>query len=262
MREKHRQLHGIIKPIDDVFWKQYYPPLDWRCRCDVVATAADPKGEVPKDMPTPNFVGNVALDQEIFTQKGNFFKLLNSDENAKRNMELMKLNAPYELAYKAKNGNKVMVNIFKDPVDYDKNLDVAIILTEEVKINVFIRPHIDVIRPKGSNIPSNAEYLINGKLSDLKWNFKENNYNGIKSAIDSAKNQGCKSIVFDFTHSFKNLDITKVNQALRGKITETRGKWVEDVYLIYETKAIKVTREEILQDKLLEKLENLKADSK
>lgn len=174
----------------------------------------------------------------------------------------MKLNAPYELAYKAKNGKKVMVNIFKDPVDYDKNLDLAIILTEEVKINVFIRPHIDIIRPKGSNIPSNAEYLINGKLSDLKWNFKENNYNGIKSAIDSAKNQGCKSIVFDFTHSFKNLDITKVNQALRGKITETRGKWVEDVYLIYETKAIKVTREEILQDKLLEKLENLKADSK
>lgn len=213
-------------------------------------------------MPTPNFVGNVALDQEIFTQKGNFFKLLNSDENAKLNMELMKLNAPYELAYKAKNGKKVMVNIFKDPVDYDKNLDLAIILTEEVKINVFNRPHIDIIRPKGSNIPSNAEYLINGKLSDLKWNFKENNYNGIKSAIDSAKNQGCKSIVFDFTHSFKNLDITKVNQALRGKITETRGKWVEDVYLIYETKAIKVTREEILQDKLLEKLENLKADSK
>lgn len=121
----------------------------------------------------------------------------------------MKLNAPYELAYKAKNGKKVMVNIFKDPVDYDKNLDLAIILTEEVKINVFIRPHIDIIRPKGSNIPSNAEYLINGKLSDIKWNFKENNYNGIKSAIDSAKNQGCKSIVFDFTHSFKNLDILK-----------------------------------------------------
>lgn len=85
-------------------WATYFPPLDWRCRCDAVPTAAGPKGEVPDDMPEPNFKGNVALDGEIFTKKGNFFKLLNSNENAKRNMELMKLNAPYVLAYKGKNG--------------------------------------------------------------------------------------------------------------------------------------------------------------
>lgn len=212
-------------------------------------------------MPTPNFVGNVALDQEIFTQKGNFFKLLNSDENAKLNMELMKLNAPYELAYKAKNGKKVMVNIFKDPVDYDKNLDLTIILTEEVKINVFIRPHIDIIRPKGSNIPSNAEYLINGKLSDLKWNFKENNYNGIKSAIDSAKNQGCKSIVFDFTHSFKNLDITMVDNAMRSKVTKNRGRGFDEFYFIYKDRAIVVSREEIVSGQLLSLLKTLNPDS-
>ena len=35
VREKHRTLDGIILPIEDPFWQQYYPPNDWNCRCRV-----------------------------------------------------------------------------------------------------------------------------------------------------------------------------------------------------------------------------------
>ncbi len=121
-------------------------------------------------MREPNFKGNVGKDKEIFTQKHNFFKLLNKNENATRNQELMKLNAPYEIVYDSKNG-KVYRNIFYDKSDYLQNLESAIKIVNNLKINVYIRPHIELTRPKNSNIPSNAEYFINGYLSDLKWNF-------------------------------------------------------------------------------------------
>ncbi|NLN26116.1 MAG: minor capsid protein, partial [Bacteroidetes bacterium] len=140
VRDAHRELHGIIKPIDDEFWSKYYPPLDWRCRCDAVPTAADPKGEVPENMREPNFKGNIGKDKEIFTQKHNFFKLLNKDENAKRNMELMKLNAPH---IKHSKNKKVEVSIFADKKDLSQNLESAIKIADNLNIKVQIRPHLD-----------------------------------------------------------------------------------------------------------------------
>lgn len=35
LREEHRGLDGLIFAVDDDFWKQYYPPNGWRCRCTV-----------------------------------------------------------------------------------------------------------------------------------------------------------------------------------------------------------------------------------
>lgn len=36
VRDEHRVLHDIVLPVDDDFWKQYYPPNGWRCRCVAV----------------------------------------------------------------------------------------------------------------------------------------------------------------------------------------------------------------------------------
>lgn len=35
VRDEHRALDGTILPVDDPFWRQYYPPNGWRCRCTV-----------------------------------------------------------------------------------------------------------------------------------------------------------------------------------------------------------------------------------
>lgn len=34
--EDHRAFEGILLPVDDPFWTQYFPPLGFRCRCQVV----------------------------------------------------------------------------------------------------------------------------------------------------------------------------------------------------------------------------------
>lgn len=34
-RPEHSILHGTIRPVDDEFWRTYYPPNGWNCRCTV-----------------------------------------------------------------------------------------------------------------------------------------------------------------------------------------------------------------------------------
>ena len=34
-RDKHRQWHNTILPVDHPFWQKFYPPNGWHCRCSV-----------------------------------------------------------------------------------------------------------------------------------------------------------------------------------------------------------------------------------
>lgn len=36
VREEHAALNGTTLPADDPFWRSYYPPNGWMCRCNVV----------------------------------------------------------------------------------------------------------------------------------------------------------------------------------------------------------------------------------
>ena len=241
VRPEHAVLSGVIKPITDDFWRTFYPPNGWRCRCYVVQTAANITPGT-KDDPTvlPEFRGNVALDEEIFTQKGSFFKLLNKDYKAKTNAELMKLNAPYDEAYKTKKGKKVLVNIFADENDKLKNIESAIVIVDQLDVPVvYIRPHVNVQKHK------NPEYFINGVVSDLK-NLETTK--GITHAFDTAKEQfkefNSHSLVFDFS----NISISKkeIIDQLNNKVTKTRGKKIKELYFIKGNKACVLDRNQII----------------
>lgn len=256
VRPDHILLDGIIQPIESPFWKQYFPPLDWRCRCDVMNTAADPTPVDYDKLPEVNFKGNVAIDEEIFTKKATYFKLLNTDANAVRNTELAKLNAPNELAYKA--GTKTLtINIFADKADLKQNIESAKVIVENLKKNVVIRPHLNENLAKGIK---NPELLVDNNIADLKSNFKLENYNSINNAFKSAKKQGVSIIVFDLTKSFKNLDISEINSIINGRITPTNGKWIKELVFIYNSRAISISREMILKKESLQELKKLKAN--
>lgn len=196
VRNDHELLNGIIKPIDDAFWAKYYPPLDWRCRCDVVATAEDPTNDKEEDLPQPQFSGNVALDEEIFSKNGSFFKLLNTSKRAVRNAELSKLVAPYEVRYKnKKTGKKVTESIFHDKTEIDENFKVAKVIVDSLKFNIGIRPHVYVDKM------DNPEYLINNKLADRKSPEGLN----LRRILNKANDQKTEIVVIDLVNNSNSI---------------------------------------------------------
>lgn len=54
VREDHKALDGITRPINDPFWDTYYPPNGWRCRCDVQQEDEDA---------TPTKLGGIGLPE-------------------------------------------------------------------------------------------------------------------------------------------------------------------------------------------------------
>ena len=126
----------------------------------------------------PESHGNTALDEEILTSKGTFFKLLNKDHKAKINAELMKYNMPMEIAYHGKQKKKVFVNPFADDKDLIPNVETAMVIVDKLGVDVKIRAHINIQNHK------NPEYEIGGKVADRK---ETSSYTSIKSNLETAK---------------------------------------------------------------------------
>lgn len=243
VRKEHEKLNKVVKHIDDPFWKTYYPPNGWRCRCTVVPTAAPADSRIVEDENVlPEFRGNVATDEEIFTSKGSFFKLLNKDHVAKRNAELMKYNAPEETAYKNnKNGKQVKVNLYADEMDVVKNVETGIVIADQLNYDVVVRPHLDTNLAKGIK---NPEYYINGKISDRK---EVTSYTGVASAVNSVKEQKATSIVFDLV-SFPKWEVKDFCKILKGKINSYKKDWLEEIIVVNGNKAISFSPKELNED--------------
>ncbi|GFR75320.1 phage Mu F like family protein, partial [Elysia marginata] len=52
-REQHRQLWGVIKPIDHPFWSTHYPGNIWNCKCSVQRTDKATTAIKPRYAPPP-----------------------------------------------------------------------------------------------------------------------------------------------------------------------------------------------------------------
>jgi SPP1 gp7 family putative phage head morphogenesis protein len=250
VRDEHAALNGTIKPVDDPFWSTHFPPNGWRCRCNVVQTAEDATTDKITTQPNPVFEGNVATDEVIFSKKHQFFQLLNTDALAKKNAELMKLNAPKETLYK--NGkHSVTASIYHDKKDFADNFESAKIIVDNLKVNVEIRADIKVEGYK------NPEYLINGKFGDRK---EVTSLRAVMSAIDSLKKQGATIIVYDF----KNLTTwttKEVTAKIKGKLNSYDKPWIDKVIIINNNVAVSFTQKELFTDfkKVYELIEKTKS---
>lgn len=77
VRPAHRELDGIIKPVDDKFWDVYFPPNGWNCRCFVQQTregiiTEDKNIIYPDNMPDM-FKVNFAKQGIVFPQDHPYF---------------------------------------------------------------------------------------------------------------------------------------------------------------------------------------------
>jgi SPP1 gp7 family putative phage head morphogenesis protein len=77
VRSSHVLLDGIIRHIDDDFWKTHYPPNGWNCRCRALQTLTKETPLEGKEMPVLKemFKGNVAIDGAMFPPNHPYFKV-------------------------------------------------------------------------------------------------------------------------------------------------------------------------------------------
>lgn len=87
VRNDHRAMNGITLPPDDPFWKSYYPPNGWNCRCTVRQVLrdkfprTDPEramqaGEAATASPKQKiFRFNPGIDKQIFPPKHPYYKV-------------------------------------------------------------------------------------------------------------------------------------------------------------------------------------------
>lgn len=81
VRPAHQALNGVTLSFSDKFWNNYYPPLDWNCRCTVVqvrknkyplsdSNKAIKQGELATDTPKKKiFRFNAGKELKIFPSK-------------------------------------------------------------------------------------------------------------------------------------------------------------------------------------------------
>jgi hypothetical protein len=264
-------MDGIIKPVDDPFWKKYYPPNGWRCRCGVTQTAETVSKDIPTVVPSikPEFQSNIGLSNHVFDEgdekgtKPHPYFALSKNKNSEaleKSFEISKVYAPYSEKYTGKTGGKVIVNPFANDKDFETNLESAKRLVDNLDkefgvTDVRINPNLNRTIVPGKN----HEFTISGLRSDLKAEFKDENYGAIKNAIKSAKKQKIESIVIDFTYSFSNLDTDIVFHKLNGKFSNDGAAYIKELYLIFKNKAIKVTRQDFIDKKAQDLIKRLEA---
>lgn len=245
VRESHKILDGVVKPINDPFWLQNYPPNGYRCRCYVEQTNEPETPATPVVTIPDAFANNVGQSGEIFTVAHPYFSMPDEHlEKIRKETERSKLYAPYHNDPES----KVLISDFADPKDLVKNVESARVISKELKMKVKIRPHINEDGVK------NPEYLINEKLADLK-NIQ--GLGGIKNGLDSSRKQQCEYTVFNLD-AFESLKPEMVQNKLNGIYKLYGDKFSgQQMIFIYSGKAVKVSWKDVKAGKVTKLLKEL-----
>jgi SPP1 gp7 family putative phage head morphogenesis protein len=254
VREEHRNLQGITKPIDDPFWDKWYPPNGWNCRCYVTQSDSDITPGTPDGNPTPGFHGNVGKSNMVFNENEHPYFVFPAQDakKIKASFEDLKFSTPdYQTVFETKKA-KLAVSTWADPNDIKNNYHYAKIIVEKLNIDFKIRSHVEIDGVK------NPEYEAKSILSDLKVidSEKRGIYNGFKSMKEKMKlNTNQYSIVFALDN-VKKITLKNITDQLENKISVNRGKRIDSIFFVKGQNAIEITREMILKKdyKAIEKL--------
>jgi hypothetical protein len=269
VRPEHAALDGVTLPVDDPFWDMYFPPNDWGCRCDVVQLESGKitdKDKIIAPENKPMFQNNVGKTGIIFPEKHPYYKVSKEEKMAimafvEENMPKMPQQSPQQKnkpnptkrqllsqeyqqnkdikqEYVGKKNGVVFIHKDADPTDYERNLQAAKVLADNGYV-VLINKHY---KKGNSETGKNAEYTVDGVISDLKSPTK---LNSIKSTFSNAKDQKITEFVCNLVleHSYENIKegielgfyhnepINKV-VFIKGKkiVIITRKMWINGAY--------------------------------
>jgi len=108
-----------------------------------------------------------------------------------------------------------------------------------------------VVIPELKSIGKNPDVIVNGKNADFKQPVT-NGHRGIRSGISSSNTQGSQVPIFVFDD--RNYSKSSVIRALNGEISKGQNRTIEEVWLLYKGRLIKISREEIMKRSYYDKL--------
>lgn len=229
VREEHRNLQDVTKPVDDPFWDKWYPPNGWHCRCYVTQTDGEVTPGEFKGNPTPGFHGNVGKSDMIFNENEHPYFVFPAEDakNIKASFETMKIAEPdYNVVHSSKKA-KLEVSTWADTKDLEANIKSAKLIVDKLDTDVKIRPHSEIVGVK------NPEYLVYGKIGDRKAQLGK----GVTSNLASAKAQKCKVVVFDIQKEYP-YDSNRLKNNIKGIIKQFYNKKTFETIIIVNGDAV------------------------
>lgn len=183
VRPGHRKLNGVKKKKGHPFWKTYYPPNGYKCRCDVTeaeGAETDDKFIRPFDVP-PMFKTNLAEQGLIFPKNHPYYKGVPKAEIKKAISYLPPENT--YLTTKADNG-LIDINVLHGDNEVKQNLNIANDLLNAGYTDIKLLPVIHAkdahlrkkFLPKGFNQVNDKKNpdarIRNAKGVDMVCDFK------------------------------------------------------------------------------------------
>lgn len=87
VRPSHQVLDNIVRRYDDPFWKTYYPPNGWNCRCDVIQLPDDDESLITTEHDAPiipaMFRNNTGQSGIIFPDTHPYFDVMDQETKSK-----------------------------------------------------------------------------------------------------------------------------------------------------------------------------------
>lgn len=240
VRQSHKLLDGIIKLLSDAFWKLYYPPNGWKCRCDatqVLNGAETPNHQIqfPNDIPDM-FKTNMAADGLVFPKGHPYFT--DCPPEILRKAELLRENKYSKLPRTKSMKADVYISNKADEADIDINKPLAMQLASHGE-TVYIRPHDTAVK--------NPELQLGSLTGDFKTKIKTTVDRFVKNSIRSANNQACNIPVIVIPGNKYDRDL--VWGGLRSDLKHTdRKKNVSHVWLLLDKQLVKISRADIMKD--------------
>lgn len=229
VRDEHKALNQIIKPINDPFWKTHYPPNGWGCRCDVMqlhtGVITDLKDVALPEIPV-GFRTNVGITKEALSAEHTYAKGLT--KGAKNNI-LKQVGAIDKNTYKVLySNNNARVEIALSEINqsgFEDNLEIGKILADKKAITTILLPRItDVQKVKSPD----ARLIINE--AESIWEFKTNyapTYTAIDNQLREAKSKA-RNIVL---HVKSSITLDTLFKAIENRLKNTKS--VDTLIIIF-----------------------------
>lgn len=254
VRPSHKLLEGATYAVDHPFWRTYFPPNDWRCRCSVSwhrsAAEKDPEGlpDLKKI-----FQNNPGIQQKVFDENHPYFELDADFLDAARKLfgykppvdldkftrnqvlhrDLMENDSYVKILDNAENGGFVFRHTSHKGNELKDNETTGKVLANERGDGVILQ--------EVTNTGKSPDAIVNNVVTDFKVTTTDNLRNSFNNHFKGARAQGVDNLYIRIDKGYRS---DKLERALQYAFRSDRNQRIKEVTLIIGGKLMTVTRED------------------